>query len=175
MFPPSEELLTKKEFKHFMKQQYRPYIIAFPRADNSFFSLFMDLANVGRNSSLQFAHSFNAQLASKHGLKQDTLAVFRPKLIQSKFEPAVEEYQGDLSNVREAVEELVWISKPLVSIRTQKSQRWFQYPFIVVYTITDGHEGRGGKVELPVFPIRVIDTEYVDIFAGTIFFANWLQ
>ena len=145
-YPPSRELKTKYELQKFLLELFNPAVIAFPTNTHSdFFTRYFDLANNGRNTLLKFAHTFDPSLAEKHRLRQDTFAIFRPKVIQSEFEPGVAEFRGSLDNVSAAMSELLQTATPLIHLRTAKGQKWLEYPHVVVYLIAEGVAEKGGE------------------------------
>lgn len=132
--PASKELTGEDCQKAFLESDEIGVIGYFEKDDSPLAAAFHAVSKKLREK-VRFAHTSAKELLEKEGLKND-IVLYRPKILQNKFEPNTVKYEGDesVSDVNEFINKNYF---GMVGVRTRDNAREFKNPLIVAYYNVD--------------------------------------
>ncbi|XP_054278319.1 protein disulfide-isomerase A3-like [Macrosteles quadrilineatus] len=131
--PSAKDLKTVEDFDKFLAQE-EVGIVGFFEKESDLKGEFLKIADKLREKH-RFGLSTASAVLEKQGVK-DGIVLFRPKHLQSKFEPSTVTYEGKPS--KNEIE--IWIIKNnhgLVGHRTRDNNADFNTPLVVAYYAVD--------------------------------------
>lgn len=132
--PASKELETLDVFTEFLDSEEVSVIGFFENQDVSLYSVYHAVAKKLREK-FRFGHTLSSEILKKEGYK-DNVVIYRPKLLQNKFEPNTLVYTGDdtATELGEFVKQNYY---GLVGLRTRDNVEAFKKPLVVAYYNVD--------------------------------------
>ena len=141
---PALSLLVSSKDLGFLLKEETPVVVGyFESEESSEFKAYASVANEGREEPLLFRYYTEEDMAKKYKMKPNSLAVFLPRVLQSKFEPSIKYYKGTLSvPSKELVGELKKLSRPLVGLRTRSNVPglYATFPLMIGYISNEDEE-----------------------------------
>ncbi|XP_034245392.1 protein disulfide-isomerase A3 [Thrips palmi] len=132
--PSAVELTSVKAFTDFISKS-DVGLVGFFDSDSSLKSIYLKLADKLREK-VRFAHTSSKEIFDKQSAKSDTVVLFRPPQMQSKFEPNFITYEGD-ANV-DSFEKFIHKNfHGLVGHRQRDSINDFKSPAVFAYYNVD--------------------------------------
>lgn len=128
--PSSKELTTKKEFDDFIAREGGCVVGFFSDADSAEAKTFQKLAD--SNDDLRFAHTSASDLGYK-----DEVVLFRPKVMENKFEETAVKFTGDASKLAALKGFVSDESFGLCAHRTTSNADKFKKPTFVAFYDVD--------------------------------------
>jgi protein disulfide-isomerase A4 len=141
--PAALMLASHKDLSLLLKVDTPVAVGFFTNEESPEFESFMSAANEGREEPLEFKYSLDPSLAEKYKQKMNTIGVFLPRKLQSKYEPSIKTYDGDMTAAPvDMLASLKKLSKPLIGIRNQGNAKstYSEYPLLVGYTSNEDEE-----------------------------------
>lgn len=132
--PSSVEITSVDAFTKFISQS-DVGIIGFFDSDSDLKATYLKVADKLREK-VRFAHTSSSDVFAKQSAKSDSIVLFRPPQMQSKFEPNFITYDGD--NSKDGLEK--FINKNyhgLVGHRQRDNMNDFKSPLVVAYYNVD--------------------------------------
>ena len=132
--PASKELKDKDSQKAFLETDEVSFIGYFSKPDSPL-AIAFDTASKKLREMARFAHTYAESLLKKEGSK-DKIVLYRPKLLQNKFEPDTLTHEGS-DTVADVSE---FITKNYFGIcghRTRDNAQSFKNPLVVAYYNVD--------------------------------------
>lgn len=141
---PAVILLTSpKDLSLLLKEQTPVVLGYFENEESKEFKAYVRAADEGREDPLAFRYFTEQGMSKKYKIKLNSLAVFYPRVLQSKFEPSVKYYEGSLSvTPKELLDELKKLSRPLVGLRNRGNvpSLYATFPLIIGYISNEDGE-----------------------------------
>ena len=143
--PATIMLASSKDLNFLLKQDTPVVVGSFLSGDTSEFSAYVDIANEGREEPLEFRHITEPELAKTYKIKQNSMSVFLPRRLQSKYEKSIKPYEeGTLGETppKDVISSLKKLSRPLVGLRTKANFQsvYSSYPVLVGYISNEDEE-----------------------------------
>lgn len=131
--PSSKTLSSVADAEKFLNNMDHS-IIGFFTTENELSKVFQKVADT-LSSEFRFAHTFEKEVLEKYDYK-DSIVLFQPKRLQSKFEDAVMKYKGDASlyEIKNFIKGNVL---GLCGHRVQSNAEEFKKPLVVAYYQVD--------------------------------------
>lgn len=129
-------LLSAKELNALLKEDTPVVVGVFINDESPELEAYAHLANEGREEPLIFKYVTDLSLALKYKLDVDTISVFLPRQLQSKYESNIKRYIGSVRvSPQETLKALKDLSRPLVGIRSRANvvSVYNRYPVLVGY------------------------------------------
>ena len=138
--PGSREISSYKELNVMRRELVDPLIVTFASSEDApVLKAHMVAADEGRGRPVQFAHTVSSELAGKLRLEDGETAIFVPRWLRSKNEPEIKTYRLQERQEGGVLEELVAAARPLVGVRVQRNEGWFNSrPLLVLYCDVEG-------------------------------------
>ncbi|XP_031839157.1 disulfide-isomerase A3 [Nomia melanderi] len=132
--PASKELTSENCLKSFLESDEVSVVGFFEKDDSPLATSFHAVAKKLKEK-VRFAHTTAKSLLEKEGHK-NTIVLYRPKVLQNKFEPNTVKYEGDnsIADVQEFINKHYF---GIVGVRTQDNARDFKNPLVVAYYAVD--------------------------------------
>jgi len=132
--PSSKELKTVADFETFTSKD-DVAVVAFLAEDSKLLKTFDKVADKLREKA-RFGKTNVADVLKKAGQKEDTLVLYRPKVLANKFEPDFVVYDGafDKDDIEKFVNKEYF---GLVGVRTQDNAKEFKAPVVIAYFAVD--------------------------------------
>jgi len=133
--PASKELKTVEDLNTFLSKDDVGVIAFLSAKDSKLEKTFLKVSDKLREK-VRFGHSSVPAVLSKAAQKEDTLVLFRPKLLANKFEPDTVVYDGELD--KDDIEKFLTANNHgLVGVRSQDNAKDFKQPLVVAYYAVD--------------------------------------
>ncbi|XP_001599732.2 protein disulfide-isomerase A3 [Nasonia vitripennis] len=132
--PASKELKTLAAFEEFLNSDEISVVGFFEKDDSPLSAAFHNVAKKLREK-VRFGHTIAKEVLEKEGL-ENNIVIFRPKVLQNKFEPSKQVYEGgdSISEVSAFIKQNYY---GLVGVRTRDNAGEFKNPLIVAYYAVD--------------------------------------
>lgn len=141
---PATVMLSSSKDLSFLLKRDTPVVVGyFESGESPEFEAYVGVANEGREEPLEFRHITEADLAKTYKLGPNSVGVFLPRRLQSKYEKSVKYYEGSLKGAPgEIVASLKKLSRPLVGLRTKDNIKsvYSDYPLLVGYISNEDEE-----------------------------------
>ncbi|XP_066591998.1 protein disulfide-isomerase A3 [Prorops nasuta] len=132
--PASKELTNEKDLKAFLDSS-EAGVVGFFEKDDSALSASYHAVTKKLREKVRFAHTSAKELLKKEGHK-DTIVLYRPKILQNKFEPNTVTFKdGDsITDIHDFITKNYF---GIVGIRTRDNSVEFKNPLVVAYYAVD--------------------------------------
>ncbi|XP_012277222.1 protein disulfide-isomerase A3 [Orussus abietinus] len=132
--PASKELINEDCLKSFLESDDVAIVGFFEKANSKLAESFHAVAKKLREK-VRFAHTSAASLLEKEGFK-DNIVLYRPKILQNKFEPSKVVFEGG-NTISDVHEFIVKNYFGIAGIRTRDNAAEFKNPLVVAYYNVD--------------------------------------
>lgn len=132
--PASKELTSEKDLKSFLESDEVSIVGFFEKEDSPLATSFHAVSKKLKEK-VKFAHTTAKSVLEKEGHK-NTIVLYRPKVLQNKFEPnTVKHEDGDsVSDVQEFINKNYF---GIAGVRTRDNEAEFKNPLVVAYYAVD--------------------------------------
>ncbi|XP_076246068.1 disulfide-isomerase A3 [Calliopsis andreniformis] len=132
--PASKELTNENDLKSFLESDEVGIVGFFEKEDSSLATSFHAVSKKLKEK-VRFAHTTAKALMEKEGYK-NTLVLYRPKILQNKFEPNTVKHTGgdSISDIQEFINKNYF---GIAGIRTRDNAAEFKNPLVVCYYAVD--------------------------------------
>lgn len=130
--PASKELTGESCLQSFLNSDEIGVVGFFEKSDSSLAKSFHTVANKLKEK-VRFAHTTSESLMEKEGYK-NTIVLYRPKILQNKFEPSTIKYDESMNDIQEFITKNYF---GIAGVRTRENAAEFKNPLVVAYYAVD--------------------------------------
>ncbi|OAD59096.1 Protein disulfide-isomerase A3 [Eufriesea mexicana] len=137
--PASKELTEESCLKSFLESDEVGVVGFFEKEDSPLATSFHAVSKKLKEK-VRFAHTTAKSLLEKEGYK-NTIILYRPKILQNKFEPSTVKYVESMGDIQEFINKNYF---GIAGVRTRDNAGEFKNPLVVAYYAVDyvkNHKG----------------------------------